>query len=163
MLPQDFSIFLLDHVALFLIMLISLTALTNSKETSKSILIFSSFLCVFGAAGSFIPDHAGWWYYVGSALTLDLIIYSLSQFCKPTITTVRLQTISLWLIYANLFGCLMYLGYYSHTLYNFVCWGLFVLALSNTLNRRNGSVLDINSRSFRYSSLFRGFNSSRIC
>jgi len=100
-----------------------------TKFDVLAIILYVLLTGIHTLVGKFIPDSAGFTYYLSAAVTDFLIILSLSLVKEKSKLIIGLQKINLWFININLFGWLLFEAYYEPTAYNILCYVLYFLAL----------------------------------
>lgn len=145
----------------YLIFLIALSAIFNTKQSRLSLLCFSFLCAVMMLVDIHITATFHPYYYLVAALTDLVIILTLSKIAKPNEMVIFLQQASLLFIYINLFGWVTYELYIDPFVYNILCESLFVIILLvSSRGIRNGMG---NHSIYRNRSFFFGNISPRTC
>lgn len=91
-----------------------------------SVLIFVTISAIHTVLGMFISDDGGFSYYLSAAAADFLIVLSLCAIKRLSSLILWIQYLSLAFIYINLFGWGLYEAYYKPTIYNVLCWIVYL-------------------------------------
>ena len=142
-----------------LILSLALLSLIRSGENRYNILVFAALCAAFQFLSDNIPDERWNLYYLAAAIIDLLIIIVISKTVKITQTTIDLQLIAKWFIFANAAGWVIYELYYPHYLYDTICLALFISALIVAVKKGGssdlGSITDFSNDTIIHS----GYNS----
>jgi len=123
------------------LLILSILIASINRTNHERVAIFS--FCAYCAFSQYllglISVSNSFWYYLGSAITELLIIFTLSKISRPTQLIEDIQAICLWFAYLHVFGWILFESRFSHGIYDLLCGILFVLVFvrMNTGKRDN--------------------------
>ena len=120
-------------------------AVVSTKKQLLPAFLFAVPIYIFNLfEGSFAASQ-GYKYHLTDAAISLIIILTLSKLALTNLR-LRLQTISLWIIYLNLLGWVAYELYISSVFYNLACAAFYSLALVETVIFKGVELGTIRSR-----------------
>ncbi len=143
----------------FVLLLIAISAFFHVKEDRYAIVVFCLFCVTFKFMGKHSNGEYQFLYYLLAALFDLAIIQTLSKISVVTDLIIKLQQVTKWFIYVNLFGWAIYELYYPSLFYDALGGALFILTfiivtqegrkneLGNYSNRQYDSILRMGDNS----------------